>query len=72
MNTLLEAPAHEVETIDLCRHEEATGRKPNGRPWNQGSPMPLWLKARAWTIGFGRDDLMRTHWKKVWRSMRDD
>jgi hypothetical protein len=31
--------------------------------------VPLWLKARAWMIGFRRDDLERTHWKKIWRSM---
>jgi len=69
MNTLLEAPARETERVDL-RHDGV------GVAWNafriflnQGSPAPLWLKARARTIGFRRDDLERTHWKKVWRSM---
>jgi hypothetical protein len=39
---------------------------------NRGSPAPLWLKARARTIGFRRDDLERTHWKKLSRSMVED
>jgi hypothetical protein len=31
--------------------------------------MPLWLKARGQTIGFRHDDLVRTHWRKVWHAM---
>jgi hypothetical protein len=69
MNTQLEAPAHEAETVDL-RHDGV------GVAWNafriflnRGSPAPLWLKARGRAIGFRRDDLERTHWRKVSRSM---
>ncbi|MGA9450657.1 MAG: hypothetical protein WBW41_04845 [Verrucomicrobiia bacterium] len=69
MNTPLEAPAGEAERVDL-RHDAI------GVAWNafrifqnEGSPAPLWLKARARAIGFRRDDLERTHWKKVCRSM---
>ena len=72
MNTPLEAPARETERVDL-RHDDG------GVPWNtfriflnRGSPAPLWLKARARTIGFRRDDLERTHWKKVSHSMVED
>ena len=69
MNTPLEVPARETERVDL-RHNDV------GVAWNafriflnRGNPAPLWLKARARTIGFRRDDLERTHWKKVSRSM---
>ncbi len=69
MNALLKAPAHEAKTVDL-RHDGV------GVAWNafriflnRGRPAPLWLKARARTLGFRRDDLERTHWKQVWRSM---
>jgi hypothetical protein len=69
MNPLLEAPACETERVDL-RHDGG------GFAWNafriflnRGTPAPLWLKARGRTIGFRRDDLERTHWKKVSRSM---
>jgi hypothetical protein len=34
--------------------------------------VPLWLEARARTIDFRRDDLVRTHWKKIGRSMFDN
>ena len=72
MNTLLEAPAQEAETVDL-RHFFVGGVwKANGCPPNQDGPVPLWLKARARTIDFRRDDLVRTHWKKVCRPMQDD
>jgi hypothetical protein len=39
---------------------------------NRGNPVPLWLKARVQAMDFQRDDLERTHWKKVWRSMFAD
>jgi len=35
---------------------------------NRGTPVPLWLKSRVQAMDFQRDDLERTHWKKVWRS----
>jgi hypothetical protein len=31
-----------------------------------------WLKATIRTIDSRRDDLERTHWKKIWRSMVED
>jgi hypothetical protein len=72
MNTPIEVSAYETERIDL-RHDNA------GVAWNafriflnRGGPAPLWVKARARTIGFGRDDLERTHWKKVSHSMVED
>ena len=39
---------------------------------NHGNPVPLWLKARARANGFRRDDLERTHWNKMSRSMFAD
>jgi hypothetical protein len=36
---------------------------------DHGSPAPIWLKARAQTIGFRHGDLVRTHWRKVRRAM---
>ena len=72
MNTLLEAPAYEAETVDLRHEDVGVVRNANGSPPNQGNPVPLWLKARARTIDFRRDDLERTHWKKVSRSIVGD
>jgi len=43
--------------------------KPNQFFLTRGNPVPLWLKARLQATGFRRDDLERTHWKKVCRSM---
>jgi hypothetical protein len=72
MNALLEAPPREAKRVDL-RHDGI------GVAWNAfriflngGSPAPLWVKARVRAIGFRRDDLERTHWKKVSRSMAVD
>jgi len=69
MDARLEAPARETEALDL-RHDGI------GVAWNafriflnRGGPAPLWVKARARAMGFRRDDLERTHWKKVCRSM---
>ena len=47
-------------------------RKANRFSLFRGSPMPLWMKARAQAIGFRLDDLERAHWKKVGRSMCED
>jgi hypothetical protein len=69
MNTLLEAPAHEPETVGLCHDDDGVAGQANPISLNPDSPAPLWLKARAQTIGFGRGDLERTHWRKVWRAM---
>ena len=72
MNTLLEAPANEAEAVDLRHDDIGVANKEYRDFLNQGSPVPLWLKARARTIGFRRDDLERMHWKKVWHSMVDN
>ena len=72
MNTLLEAPAHETETVDLRRDDVGVVRKAKGSPPNQGRFKLRWLKAVVRTIDSRRDDLERTHWKKVWRSMFAD
>jgi hypothetical protein len=69
MNALLEAPAHEPEAVDLRRDDAGVAGKANRISLNPGSPAPLWLKARAQTIGFRHGDLERTHWRKVWRAM---
>jgi hypothetical protein len=69
MYTLFEAPACKAETIDL-RHGDVGGTNKENRSFlNQGSPVPLWREARARTINFRHDDLVRTHLKKVWRSL---
>jgi hypothetical protein len=39
---------------------------------DRGNPVPLWLAARSRVTGFRCDDLERTHWKKVGRSMFAD
>jgi hypothetical protein len=51
------------------QNSAAIGRNTNASTLNPDDPVPLWLKARARAIGFRHDDLVRTHWKKVWRSM---
>jgi hypothetical protein len=68
MNIVLKTRSDKAETGDLCHDDRVTGNACRIFP-NQGSPAPLWLKARSRTIGFRHDDLERTHWKKVWRSM---
>lgn len=72
MNTLLEVPAQEAETVDLRRDDGGGFRKTNGRPPDQGRSELRWLKAIVRTIDLRREDLERTHWKKVWRSMVED
>jgi hypothetical protein len=72
MNTLLEAPAHEAETVDLRPDDVGVVRKANGSPPNQGRSEWRWLKATVRTIDSRRDDLERTHWKKIWRSTVED
>ena len=69
MNILFEAPARETERVHLRRDDAGVAWNAFRIFLNRGSPAPLWLKARARTIGFRRDDLERTHWKKVSRSM---
>ena len=72
MNTLLEAPAHEAETVDPRDDDAGVVRKANGSPPNQGRSELRWLKAIVRTIDSRRDNLERMHWKKVWRSMVKD
>jgi hypothetical protein len=72
MNTLLETPAHEAEADNFCHKEAGVVRRAKGSSPNQGHSELRWLKANARMIGSRRDDLGLTHWKKVWRSMRDD
>jgi hypothetical protein len=64
--------ADKAETVDIRDDDVAVPWKANGISLHQGSPVPLWLEARARTIDFRRDDLERTHWKKICRSMPDD
>jgi hypothetical protein len=72
MNPHLESPAHQAETVDLRHDDIGVANKEYRNFLNQGSPVPLWLEARARTIDFRRDDLVRTHWKKIGRSMFDN
>ncbi len=72
MNTLLEAPAHEAETVDLRHDDVGVARKACRISLNQGRSELRWLKATVRTIDSRRDDLERMHWKKVWRSMVED
>jgi hypothetical protein len=39
---------------------------------NRGCPPPLWQQARIQAINFQHDDIERTHWKKVWRSLYEE
>jgi len=69
--TLFNTLAQEVEAIEsYC--DDSVIRKANRFSLNRVSPVPLWLMARVRAIGFRSDDLLRTHWNKVWRSMVED
>jgi hypothetical protein len=72
MNALPDTLAPEAETVDLCRDDFAVARKAKGSSPDQGWPKLRWSKATVRTIDSRRDDLERTHWKKVWRSMVED
>ena len=69
MNTLLERPAQEPETVDLCHDDAGVAGTANRISMNPGSPAPLWLMARAQMIGFRHGELVRAHRRKVWRAM---
>jgi hypothetical protein len=69
MNPLLEAPALKAESVALCLDDDEVASKEYQNSLNQGGPVPLWLVARARTMDFRRGDLVRTHWKKIGRSM---
>jgi hypothetical protein len=38
----------------------------------QDIPLALWAKAQAHAFNFRGDDLARTHWRKICRSLQDD
>jgi hypothetical protein len=71
MNPLLEAPACEAEMVDIRDDDDGVASQADANPLDQGSPVPLWREARAQAIDFRHDDLVRTHWKKIGRSMLD-
>ena len=71
MNIFLEVPSHNAATPDL-RHDDGVDWNAYSISLNRGSSTPLWLKAIARTIDFRRDDLERTHWRKLGRTMLDD
>jgi hypothetical protein len=69
MNALIEAPLQKAQ-IGNAHHDSIEVVQRTLRFFlNHGCPTPLWHKAITQTIGFRRDELERTHWKKVWRSM---
>jgi hypothetical protein len=72
MNTVLESPAPEAEAIALHHDDVGDVGKAIGIPANQSRLGTRWLKTTVRTIDFRCDDLERTHWKKVWRSMQED
>jgi hypothetical protein len=71
-NILLEAPAREAETVALCRDDAWVVRTRSGHLPNQGRSEPRWLETVVQTIDSLRDDLERTHWRKIWHSMSED
>jgi len=56
----------------MCNETWINGGKIKQFSLNGGNPVPLWLKARVQAMDFRPDELERTHWKKVWRSMFAD
>jgi len=69
MNTLLEAPAHEAETVERRHDDVGVARKACRISRDQGRSDLHWLKATVRTIDSRSDALDQKHWKKVWRSM---
>ena len=65
----LETPAHEPQTADLWPDDAGGAGQANPISLYPGNPAPLWLMARTQTMGFRHGDLVRTHWRKVWRAM---
>jgi hypothetical protein len=72
MKALLEAPAHEAETVDLCHDDAGVARKACQTSRNKDLSGLRRLKAIVRTIDPRYDDIKRTHWKKVWLSMIED
>ena len=71
MNSLLEAPSNQAETVDLRHDDAGVAGKTCRISLNQGRPVLRWLEATARKVGSRLDDLERTRWKTVWRSMLD-
>jgi hypothetical protein len=72
MNTIVEASLDQAEKRAVCREgARGAGKAFHFSPSQDGSA-PLWQLARIQAIGFRHDDLERTHWKKVWRSIFED
>jgi len=72
MNTLLESHSYKTETGHLCRDDVWFVRDANGHSAKRGRSALRWLKATVPTIDSRRDDLARTHCRKIWRSMMED
>jgi hypothetical protein len=72
MNDLLEICSDRSKAVDLCNDDFAVVRKANGSPAHKGRSWTRWLKATVQPIDSRRDELERTHWKKVWRSMVEE
>jgi len=72
MSTLLEVSLPEPGTAG--RRPESTRCVRRGFQFarSRDSPAPLGPSARTQTIGFRRDDLEQSHWKKVWRSLFEE
>ena len=72
MNTLLEAPAPEAETVEHGHDDAGAAGKTCRISRNQGRSELRRLKATVRAIASRCDDIERTHWKKVWLSMVED
>jgi hypothetical protein len=72
MKTLIQTPSQKSKAGDR-RQDDIGGVRIKFRfsLW-RGCPAPLWHLARMQATGFRRDDLERTHWGKIWRSMFDE
>jgi len=72
MSTRFEVPSHKAQTFNLRRDDVRAVRIPNASPPNPAGPKPLWWQARTRPVGFRREELVQTHWKKIWCSMVQD
>ena len=72
MNTLLETPDQETETVERRYDDVGGARKACRIPRNQDRSELRRLKATVRTIDSRGDDLEQKHWKKVWRSTVED
>jgi hypothetical protein len=72
INTLLETPPHEAETVERRQDDAGVARKTCRISRNQGHFDLRRLKATFRTIDSRYVDIKRTHWNKVWLSMVED